>query len=145
MSAYIVSREHIAYIAGAAISPLVDGVYYNNKKLPRGDIDGALKAGRMLWEQNIKSVKHRYPGNDDLPGPIGEDFNLRESDLFVFHKFEPVQVLKSIRCLAYQSCEDDGWNESEAKAFLDGLTAQAIAALPGYEAAEWGAPQRGQQ
>jgi len=52
-----------------------------------------------------------------------------------------VQVLKSIDCLDYQSCEHPGWAASEAKAFIDRLQSAAIHALPGYEAAIWGAPE----
>ncbi len=46
----------------------------------------------------------------------------------------------SIRCLDYQSCEHPGWEASESHSFLESLKSAAVSALPGMDAAKWGAP-----
>ena len=50
----------------------------------------------------------------------------------------PVGTLKAIQCFEYQACEHDGWEKSKAKAWIDRLLGETIAALPGYEGEPWG-------
>ncbi len=50
---------------------------------------------------------------------------------------DPVQVLKALECYEHQSCEHPGWESSSARAWCDSLRQQAIAHLPGYDAAAW--------
>jgi hypothetical protein len=54
--------------------------------------------------------------------------------------FDPVQVIKAADCYAYQSCESDDWEKTEAYSFIESLKASAMRALTGYDGAEWGAP-----
>ena len=152
MSAFVVDREHISYLVAAAESRTIGSRYgdsfswYHKKSGNRISLnDNTRKVGQMLWNQNIKSVKYCYPDceGNDLPGPIGEDFNFHSTDLtgkWFFRSFDPVQVLKSCKCYAYQSCEDPEWEESEAFNFIESLQDSAISALPGYEEAKWGGP-----
>ena len=97
----------------------------------------------MLWDENIKSVSHRYgeENTDKLPGVIGETYAYDAHENFIFGPdVNPVAVLKACRCYAYQSCEHPGWEDSRAKALIDNLKDSAISSLPGYEEAEWGNP-----
>lgn len=152
MSAYMVDREVINYIVSAAIAHS-DSAYgftwYHDgqlHKLTRCDRDRASEVGQMLWDANLKSIHARYPDTvanpDNIPGVIGETYiyaHSRDWGAGTVH-FESVQTIKSVRCLMYQSCEYEGWEGSEAKAFLDALIVAAYSWLPGYDKAEWGAP-----
>ena len=156
MSAYVVNRNHILYLVEASVawpeafSPVwiwdvnPETGTYQHETLERLDFKQAVRVAQMLWDENIKSVKARYPGSgDDLPGPIGEDFKITKRDFSkaAFRKFDPVQVLKACDCYVYQSCEHNGWLDSEARAFIDVLIHRTIGHLQGYEDAIWGAPK----
>lgn len=117
MSAFSVSDAHLSYLVSAAEDY---GVVEFDK------VDRALA---MLREANNVSVATLYPKDAAMQAPAP-----------AAHKrvpVEPIQVLKAIRCYAYQACEDDGWHTSPAKRFCDMLTAHAVSALPGYREATW--------
>ena len=150
MSAYMVDRNHIAYMVEAAMSRTINSGsfhwYYNGAShtLNAGDRDHATHVGQILWDENKRSIQARYPDTvdnpDDMPGPCDEDF-LYVHDAYMWLQFSPVQVVKSVDCYQYQACEHEGWRDSEAKAFTDALRSCATQRVPGYEAADWGAPQ----
>jgi hypothetical protein len=154
MSAYICDKKHITFLVLAAMSSTINRHggqfrWYHNeeaKALPAGDYDRAAEVANILWRENIRSVSYRYPNDKTsatLPGPNGGSFVVGPADFFAYMvRFDPVQVLKSIDCLDYQSCEHPEWGASEAKAFLDRLTKACIQVLPGYDAAAWGAPEK---
>ena len=151
MSAYIVDREHIEYLITAAMSNAINGFqsemhwWHNGEShsLPKRGRDRAQEVGQMLWNENIASVSHRYPRDTvgKWPGPVDENY-IFEHHEHHYVSINAVDVLKAIRCYTYQSCEHDGWETSEAKAFTDSLTSRAISSLPGYDDAEWGAPKK---
>ena len=116
MSAWIVSKAHIDALVTAAFE-------YG---LPPGD---ASATGYMLWRENHKSVNTRYNQRTRTPAYI---FQRRAVPL------TPVEVIKSIHCLDYQSCEHKGWKKSEARKFLQTLESYTVGRLPGYNAAPWG-------
>ena len=151
MSAYVVDREHVSYLVRAAESRGIGCRYGSNFSWyykaagNRGILNGnGVEVGQMLWDQNVKAVKCRYPDctGNNLPGPIGEDFILVRGDLAQWfnHNFDPIQVIASCRCYAYQACEDPKWEETEAFAFIESLKSAAITALPGMDEVAWGAP-----
>ena len=152
MSAYMVDREHIAYLLDAAVDTrITDGHFYwyhngESHHLRCGDFERAAAVGQMLWNANADSIFARYPDThgdlSNAPGPIGEFYVYDEHRPQYGLVVEPVQVLKSCNCFAYQSCEHEGWKDSEAKAFIDALIHHAIGRLPGYDKATWGAPER---
>lgn len=153
MSAYIVDKNHIVYLIQAAMQnggghaargPLY--WYFGNPRdhdtIQSGDYDKAAEVGNMLWRENIASVAYRYPNDKTsatLPGPIDRE-EITPGDFRLCAPIDPVQVLKSCQCYAYQSCEHPEWEESEAFSFIEALKGAAIQALSGYEEAEWGAP-----
>jgi hypothetical protein len=80
--------------------------------------------GALLVAENKASVNHRY-ADDELEEPY--EFTQYAGT------FDPVAVLAALNCYTYQSCEHDGWNDSEANAFCEALQARAICNLPGYD------------
>ena len=118
MSAFVVSKSHIDSLIAAAMVLRRD--YLDFCKLD--------EIGQMLWNENHKSVNSRY--NEKTAVPVYH-YTGRPNHL------TPVEVLKAVACLEYQSCEHEGWGESQAKKWLAALSEAAISALPGYEAAAW--------
>lgn len=148
MSAYIVDRAHICYLVTAATSRAIYSDHDHatwfwgpRNGLTRGEIycsdhEAAAQLGQMLWDENVKSVKYRYPNSTELPGPIGSDY------VYGLHQPSRAEitiggVLKAIDGLDYQSCEHPGWRDSQAKAFLESLRGTACCRVPGYDAAAW--------
>lgn len=133
MSAYVVDLDHIAYLvqAGTSRSVGLDDSMSDASK---------LQLGQMLWDENVKSVQARYPGDQELPGPCAHDYVYPERNYPWFRTFDPIQVLKACDCYEYQSCEHEGWSASAAKRYIEDLRARAWTSLPGYEEARWGAP-----
>lgn len=151
MSAYMVDREHIAYLIQAAMSRVI--LHGDSKFRWRFDDswkepdpynhEAVAAAGQMLWDENFASVTRRYPSDDfdNLPGPIGENFVYAHHAHSPYISIDPVQVMKSCDCYTYQSCEHEGWESSEARQFILRLRDAASKLVKGYDDAEWGAPK----
>ena len=154
MSAYMVDREHIDFLVHACLAPMVLKHYsafcwwHNGKRreLSCGATREELAAvGQMLWDENARSVRFRYPdcSDDDLPGPIGESM-VYEPSPAQFWSMPPLEflvaVFKACDCYNYQACETPDWEQSEAFAFIQALRCSCWRSLPGYEDADWGAP-----
>lgn len=143
MSAYIVDREHILFLTACAMTR---GEYLSSSICQRRDLT-PHQVAQILWDENIASVRYRYPngGSHELPGPC-DDFLILASE--VTHALEyrchnlmtAAAVFKSCACYEYQSCEHPEWHESEAKSILDDIRKWASARIPGYEDAPWGSP-----
>ena len=152
MSAYLCDKNHFVYLVAAAMSHNIArhtvSWHWGAGATQRGelrcaDFETAADVANMLIRENLASVSFRYAGDktsDTLPS-AGDCSAVTVADFHTFYEFVPVQVLKAINCLDYQSCEHDGWRASEARAFLNALQSAAIHSLPGYEAADWGAPE----
>ena len=150
MSAYIVDRNHIVYLVTAGMKLRQYNLHWrhNNKShcLTGSDITAAARIANILWLENINSIFARYPSCKDdpsgMPGPTKENYIVSEKELPArILTIDAVQLLKSCDCYEYQACEHDGWEKSEAKAFIDALRSAYIHKLPGYSDAEWGAPR----
>jgi hypothetical protein len=143
MSAFFVSKKHIDTIVRAALIREV-AMYLTWKGTSGYQKHGAGRSymehncadsvGRMLWQANLDSVKARYP-DEDYAGEEQDVETYRHPAFFPAP--EPVQALKAVNCLQYQSCEVDDWEETEAYRFLQNLAACLVAILPGYKEAEW--------
>lgn len=152
MSAYMVDREHIVYLVKAAVGSRDSHFWWTHNGqtnrivrsgLPEDD-ERLVSIANMLWRENVKSVQARYQdkGEGNLPGRIGETYWITMGDMrFIWPGFDAVQVLKACDCYEYQSCEHEGWESSDAKAFVDALRHKWIAILPRYDDAIWGAPE----
>lgn len=125
MSAYVVSRSHIATLAHYALG----GSHRISNRW--GDM---LALANMLAAENAKSVAYRYQEAES-----GFQFSSAQQ-VVNFARYDlarnPVAILKAIQCLKYQSCEHPGWQESEAKLALSHIQSAAIRELPGYDEAE---------
>lgn len=142
MSAYIVDRDHIAYLLEAAHNREIVGDkfhwYYRTTRCFNDTTCSPQNIGQMLWDENQRSVNHRYRLTET---PL--TYQEEEGDgIYRRRKIDPVQLLKAIDCYQYQCCEPTDWDETEAFAFTEALRHCATAALPGYEQAKWGAPPK---
>lgn len=159
MSAFVVDREHIRYLLVVArkLGDRLSGPlswYHRGKRYsieaehPGDQAAHEMRLAQMLWNENIKSVMYRYPDctRDDLPGPCGEDFKIRATDLADrpewLYPLDLAQVFKSCDCYEYQSCEHPGWKHSQAHAFIQALRSAAWHQLPGYKNAKRDYPVR---
>ena len=162
MSAYVVDKAHILHLVQAATCHMIhkgsgslhwhaaDAGPGEGKTLTTTPSDEeAVAVANMLWAENVKSVETRYPGSKgDLPGAVADSeagYVVTVEDwqrLPWLRRLDPVQLLKSCSCYAYQSCEHEGWERSEAHDFIRALKGAAVRVLPGYDAAAWGAPGR---
>lgn len=151
MSAWIVSRTHIASLIDVAINGPADchiapqpgsGAFTGyftwtapdetamfGRRSERLDVGNANEVGQMLWDENYASVNYRYKSGDAPE---------RFKHMVVKHRLTFAEAFKAINCYEYQSCEHPGWENSNAKAFCDALTARLIRAMPGYDDAPWG-------
>lgn len=142
MSAFFVEKSTIDHIVAMAIRADI--------KAGRQSDDPADIMGRLLWLENVKSLRHRYPG---------DDWGTEEQVANAYTYIDPVgagegnpfwQAVKSADCYCYQSCEHDEWESSEAKKIADKARAYALMEVghkgevyyqyrhdPGYEAAAW--------
>lgn len=146
MSAYMVGKNHIAFLIAAAnrCQPRSYGLFKwrHDGEWHQLDRHTEERVAQMLMDANLESVSTRYPNEIDLPGPVNEGYLFGSGDLREFpeHSFKAAQVVKACHCFEYQSCEFEGWHESEAKAFIEALIDATCKHLPGYDDALWGAP-----
>ena len=104
--------------------------------------DLATAYGDLLYQENIRSVRARYPGDtwDALPGPCSKPLRLvvkPGDDTLAKYRLSPVALLKMADCLEYQSCETEDYRETVAFELLEHIRRAAIRRLPGYDAAPW--------
>jgi hypothetical protein len=149
VSAFVVSKEHIDLLVALAFTgprPEPHGSRHWHepswlkKANPTPD-----DVGRMLLAENLTSVHDRYPRDraDELPGPRPPYWLVSEAGeggyQFTRHRYRltAVEGLKALACYEYQSCEHDGWPESDAHAFCRSLHDAVVWMLPGMEEAPW--------
>ena len=150
MSAYICNPEHIGILA--AYAAVNDCAIYEWRM--SDSILTAQNVAKGLALENIRSVAHRYPDDKDgeRPGPCLKDADIIEAcQIYAGHfakrlggvivmaedVLEPVQVLKLVSSLDYQSCETDDWEMTLAAQQLRWIMSDAISHLDGYEDADW--------
>ena len=92
------------------------------------DHTSAGRTGAMLHAENVLSVDHRYDEQNDEEPYVHDHREFPKT---------PVEALKLLACYEYQTCEHEGWKQSEAFAFCSALRRALIDALPGYDAAPW--------
>jgi len=134
MSAFLVPADHIDALLTFAIDKRVS--YFVAETSARVTITtaNAEEIGRILFEENERSVGHRY-GEDDpdeMPGSKGENCATYRFRYFA-EPVAPVVILKGCACYDYQACETDGYRTSLAHTIIRAVEAKAIRALPGYE------------
>jgi len=127
MSAFTVSDKHISALVNY---PKNDGYYYwNNQPHYFNGTRGAI--GQILVNENYRSVNARYDEQAQAP-EFEYDSSSRRGDIY-----SAVQIIKACQCYAYQACETDDWESTEAYAIIETIKAEAIHRLPGYDTADW--------
>ncbi len=124
MSAYLVSKQQIDYILTATPEPSI----WSPSRGKDGEYLGLDRIGDALWQENQRSVNYRYSEGDTVSEYVYQQTQ---------EPVSPVQALKFIQCLRYQSCETPDWEDTKAAALLDRLQIDIIRVLPGYEDANW--------
>jgi len=119
MSAFIVNKKHIDYILSTKLNSKYDYPPLTEKQL--------TKIGQILVNENFKSVNYRYH----------ENFQPYKYNFQPVINFNPIQALKAIDCLDYQSCKHEGWKKSRAKRILEDIKDSLITMLPGYDDFHW--------
>lgn len=157
MSAFICGPDHFIALAVFAASRKggrdwrVDPRYVKGLTHPEAALRGlhnfnnyelATLYGDILFQENIRSVRTRYPDDkrDDLPGPCILPLHIVvQSSHFNDCRWvlKPVAILKMCDALEYQSCETEDWEQTVAYRLLQTIRREAIRALPGYEDGPW--------
>lgn len=156
MSAYIVNRHHVAYLAkiAATKTPHLRHWFHSTRGIVEPE-KVALAFANILVAENYRSVHHRYPdtnpdGADAWKGaaqPPGagdgvEPFSISEIEAMQFADESPAQIVAAVNCYAYQACESDDWTRTDAfricAALYDYSARKLAEGQPVTE--RWGAP-----
>ncbi|MEU4806424.1 hypothetical protein [Actinosynnema sp. NPDC023587] len=105
MSVFVVSMAHIDLLVNAALQL---GILHT-----RSDADDA---GTLLWNENYRSVNHRYGETNQAP---------RYLATIVTARFRPAAVAKAVNTYLYQISECPGWQSNDAYAWCMALRAAA--------------------
>lgn len=128
MSAYICDDCHISALAAYAVRERL----WKNQR-PGWERTDAEALAELLHAENVKSVNARYESSDE---PAFK-FCWKAAD----RRLSPVQLIKAAHCFAYQACEHEGWEKSEAHGVIHAIEQHALRDVPGYEQAAWGIPE----
>lgn len=125
MSAFLCSNKHISAVVnfGMKVSAYIplDGSYATVTP------ENAAKVARILFRANVDSLIARY----------GEYTPPRFRYLPKAEAPTIAAGCKLVRSLAYQSCETEGWETSDANRILVRIIGVAVTRLWGYEEAPW--------
>jgi hypothetical protein len=156
MSAYIVDRHHVAYLAKIAAEKCVHcRFWFGSHPIPEDRL--ALTFANILAAENIRSIHSRYSdtnpdgadawkGTGGLPGDpeTAEPWTLSELESLEWKDADknPSQILAALRCYEYQACESDDWTRSDAYRLCSEITRQCASDLAkGNDVEEsWNAP-----
>ncbi len=131
MSAFIVTKTHIDSIVNYAIDMRFP-IYAGKLRFDLSDIDLRDALGQLLTDANYASVNHRYEEIDKAP-----EYTFRRVE-----QISTIQFLKALKCLNYQSCEVDNWDQTEAYKAIQSMLSMGVSRLDGYEDAAWGIPEQ---
>jgi len=115
MSAFICSDDHINTLVSYAHKMSLIGV---------GETQDL--AEKLLYE-NTRSVNYRY-GEDQV-----NTITFKETDI----DLTPIEIIRLVHCIDYQSCETNDWEQTESYKWLRAIEDTAIRQVPGYDQAEW--------
>ena len=127
MSAFEVSNKHINHIINGWIQT-DEPIYIENDTVSVHNFTNIEMVGQILMDGNCESVNYRY-GEESEPN--------RYKFTSIEEKLKPIEILKLISCLEYQSCEVDDYDKTFSSKICKQITDRLIMQLPGYEEAEW--------
>lgn len=122
MSSFHVSDLHInALLSWSRIHcPILTG----NTRYDLTQSEDYWRVGAILRDCNNSSMDAHY---DEEPlGYLPKTFNVSQ--------LSAINIASACDCLAYQSCDYDGWEVSDGKKMLDQIKDVAIVLIPGYMA-----------
>ena len=132
MSAFMCSDRHIKAIVVGAYRCKAERCDFSL------DLDALSIEATELKKANERSIRERYGAKSKMmiadSDPI-EITNAPAKDLSPL--LTAVELLKLIDCLAYQSDEFEGWEDSKAAHLLDEYRSYIMRCVPGYEKAPW--------
>ena len=139
MSAFVVSHDHIDALVSFAVSHRLR--YVANDHCIDITSDNATEVGRILLQENTRSVLARYPNEteDTAPGRVGESVAgykfspFAGLDTLPQHKLVGL-ILSGCSCFDYQACETNDYEDSVACAIIEAIRTEAIRAVPKYDA-----------
>ena len=156
MSAYIVDRHHIAYLAKIAAEHNPHCRYWFPETRNLTDPNAiALGFANILAAENFRSVYHRYPdtnpegpdawkGASDVPGDPDtmEPFSVSEIAAMDWDDKSNAQIAAALRSYTYQACESDDWTKTDAFRLTAALWEHVARELTKGSTVshEWGAP-----
>lgn len=133
MSAFIVDDIHINAMVSYAIEHRIR--FWNPTAKDSVEITtfNAEEIGRILLDENVRSVCHRYSDieNDVKDTAAGYVFKYFATPLTA------VEALKACHCLDYQCCETDDWKTTLACRIVATIESHAARRVPSYDAAPW--------
>jgi len=137
LSAYIVDHDHIDALLSYGIEHKVRYVVRDpNAACIEITETNATEIGRIMLDENERSVRHRYPGSDvdDLPGSIGQDaakYKFKRWPALV--ALPAMTILKACDGFDYQANETENYEQSLAATIIRAIRGYAIRRLPGYD------------
>lgn len=139
MSAYLVEKKHIMYLVAAGKYFGRDFKWYHGGNWHGFGIgiDRVAEVANMLWQENGKAIQARY-GDDGVEGL--EKITATYCSGKTLTTINLTDLSKAVNCYVYQSCDPDDWESTEAYAYCQALKDEILRRLPGYEQAQWGAP-----
>ena len=130
MSAFIVSKKHIdALVTFAIATEYGQHIRVQGEEGYDVELGNHLtpdEIGQILWDENFRSVNHRYDSSDKA-----ERYTFRS----LIHK--PAQIIKACHCYDYQACETDDYEFTLAHRIIEAIIESAAHKVEGYEAAAW--------
>ncbi len=141
MSAYLVENETIGRVMRAIEKSgrhgreylLIDELKNELQKNP-------MKVFFRLFDLNIKSLQQRYEDQKDIV-PTAEDYKQAKKVFNQPFGTSDYQLLKSLKCYLYQSCEGNCTKDDLYKAVdcvSENISSDIISQIPQYNEAKWG-------
>jgi len=133
LSAYIVDHDHIDALLSYGIEHDVRYVIRESNACVNICRTNATEIGRILLDENERSVRYRYPDCDvdELPGTIGQN-----AATYKFRRWPTLlpalTVLKACDGFDYQASETPDYETSLAAIVIRAIRKWAITRLPGY-------------
>ena len=160
MSAFLCSSYHIGRLAAYVVSKKDAYVKYHADVSQALGAELAAEVAAKMAASNVASIQGRYPDTrevfENAPGLITDTqdghplsyISLCAQAARVEWKGEhtPADIVQAADCYAYQSCEYEGWNDSEGLALMRLVKDTAVAELmKGFEANGWELQTRGSE
>lgn len=163
MSAYLCEDHHFGFLVACLRwldTPLASEVRFRKTD---GNPDGRLRfyldqaddvqrLAAMLWRENVRSLKYRYPsGWPEMIGAtldgekVGDDADPADLEPPAWPEYHDVQQVThgnaaaAVMCYEYQSCEHPGWTDSMAHELCDKVRGLIVARVQTRNL--WGAPE----